>query len=157
MRNYTVPILALLFVACASREPNVPADEPAMPQELEVPLVEAPEAPAEATQPPAPEGSAEAVVEPIACADDDACGEGQFCEFPIGGCGEEDTVPCGDGDDCLETGVFLGTCMDIPEICTLQLDPVCGCDGVQYGNQCGAYAAGVSVRTLDTCDGSPPF
>lgn len=147
MRISILPVLALSLAACASREPNVESDEPAMPEELEVPIVEAPQGSAEdidAEGEPAAEGegSAEIVVEPIACESDDACGDGEFCEFPVGGCGEDGA---------------MGTCMEIPAICTLQLDPVCGCDGIQYGNHCGAYAAGVSVRTLDTCDGSPPF
>ena len=41
-----------------------------------------------------------------------ACGEGEFCE----------THP---GCDPLAAGI----CADVPEVCTDEYDPVCGCDG----------------------------
>lgn len=67
-----------------------------------------------------------------ACSGDDPneCGAGRFCKFAEGNCG----VP----------GV-VGFCEDIPEACTEIFMPVCGCDGMTYGNACFADMAGVSI------------
>lgn len=35
--------------------------------------------------------------------------------------------------------------------CTMDWRPVCGCDGVTYGNACGAKAAGVPEFTEGEC------
>lgn len=67
------------------------------------------------------------------------CKPGFFCDYGIGGgCGEF---------------YEFGACMPIPEGCTEQYDPVCGCDGKTYGNACEANMAGVSVASLGECAG----
>ena len=39
--------------------------------------------------------------------------------------------------------------------CTMDWNPVCGCDGVTYGNACGAKAAGVPHFTEGACEEEP--
>ena len=41
---------------------------------------------------------------------------------------------------------------DEPGVCTMDWNPVCGCDGVTYGNACGAKAAGVPHFTQGACE-----
>jgi hypothetical protein len=72
-----------------------------------------------------------------ACTSDDDCFETQFCNFVEDSCGDlvDDT----------------GTCDPRPRVCDLQLDRVCGCDGMVYDNQCEAAARGTDLDEKHGC------
>jgi len=68
------------------------------------------------------------------------CHPDEFCKFPPGTC-----------DDLTVTGM----CTVIPDVCPEYYDPVCGCDGVTYGNECFADMAAVSIDYFGACEGPP--
>ena len=69
------------------------------------------------------------------------CPEGEYCDFA-------------QGDGC-DVADGQGRCVERPEVCTDQYDPVCTCAGETYGNACAAAADGQSVRSTGECDAEP--
>lgn len=69
------------------------------------------------------------------CSDDD-CRWNEYCDKAIGRC---------DGFGTCEQKPLFSKCFQY------LADPVCGCDGVTYGNACFAKHAGVSVRYEGRC------
>ena len=68
------------------------------------------------------------------CIDNSECDPDSYCAKPIGDCEGE------------------GTCMPRPSVCPSVWEPVCGCDGQTYANECEAAQAGVRVSALGSCD-----
>jgi hypothetical protein len=64
------------------------------------------------------------------------CAAGQFCQLPAGQCNVADA---------------MGVCVTTGGYCTMNYDPVCGCDRHTYGNACSAAMSGVNVDYTGAC------
>ena len=64
------------------------------------------------------------------------CSAGLFCDFPAGQCNVADPN---------------GVCVTVPPACTAVFDPVCGCDGMTYGNDCERKKAQVPLDHTGPC------
>ncbi len=67
-----------------------------------------------------------------------SCAAGKYCEYPEALCGVFD---------------LLGTCLDIPQTCTAEVDEVCGCDGKTYVNDCQRQLAQAHKAYDGACEG----
>lgn len=72
-------------------------------------------------------------------------------------CGGIAGIPCENANEFCKLGVgqcccdFQGICTPRPNGCPDNWDPVCGCDGNTYGNECEADAVGVSIDHVGEC------
>ena len=71
-------------------------------------------------------------------------------------CGTKKTGGCPDDSYCRTHNgqcgdATIGWCAPVSEFCTMQYDPVCGCDGETYSNECVMMGAAVSMAHDGEC------
>jgi N-acetylglutamate synthase-like GNAT family acetyltransferase len=124
---------AFLLAGCACPPPPATPAEPP-------PVTTAPPASTEPTTPtPSKEGPEGALCGGIAGF---GCAPKLYCAFPI-------EAHCGAADQS-------GVCKPIPEVCTEQYAPVCGCNDKTYPNECAAAREGISVGRAGECAVAAP-
>jgi hypothetical protein len=68
------------------------------------------------------------------------CAATAYCDYKAHSCGSSDAS---------------GTCEERPDVCPDLIDPVCGCDGMVYQNECKANLAGVDPSATAECNAPP--
>lgn len=75
----------------------------------------------------------------------------------LAACGQQSDAPMGDKSESVsKQEAAQSSCVVTPPsepmMCTMDWNPVCGCDGITYPNACGARAAGVPESTPGECE-----
>ena len=110
----------------------------ASPNPVETPAPEPDPEPAEPTPDPEP---AEPGTKVCGARAGDTCADDEYCAYePEGMCGWADAT---------------AVCKKKPEVCTMEFDPVCGCDQKEYSNACAAATAGTGVLKKGDCKDLP--
>jgi hypothetical protein len=65
------------------------------------------------------------------------CAKGLYCSYPV-------EAHCGAAD-------MSGTCRAIPEACSEEFAPICGCNDKTYPNACHAARDGISLGKPGAC------
>ena len=95
--------------------------------------------PGAACPPPPPDAGG--AIDAQSCSDKaPACGPGLVCDL--------------DQPGRCAASTAAGTCIVKPSICLAVLDPVCGCDGRTYGNDCARQVAGAQLDHRGACGGA---
>jgi len=113
---------AFLLISCAQNGQTGPGTEDAMSGDKTENVVRT----------TAQTGEACGGIAGITCAE-----EADFCRTTV-------EAQCGAADQ-------MGTCKTPAQYCTQQYEPVCGCDGKTYGNECTANSRGVSAAYMGEC------
>jgi hypothetical protein len=79
-----------------------------------------------------------------------AAGIGETCDT-IAGLKCDDKLWCEHSEGQCNVADASGTCIKAPEVCTQDYQPVCGCDGETYGNDCMRKAAKVQLDYGGEC------